>query len=259
MATFDPKHTKGPSALNNVKYRFMALTRELYRAGTHGALRLDAVTDETLTNKADVPLHPTSAGISITDHAIRGARAYTVSGFLGNPLEQDHFHPTFEKPSDQQRVVFYPPEATALAAAEREDAFSEALEGFLGVPVDIFSPRFGKLQRFALVSYNDQRDGTTRVRIDLSFQELRVASVSEIAVPKIERAKAQAKPDEVGPCVLTDEQVEVDETLYFGDRTILESAYDYQDAKKQEDLPALPTISQALGFDAPADRGFSSF
>lgn len=225
MALFDPKHNKGPAALANVKYRFMALTQDIYRANTYGGLLLDAVTDETLANKADVPTHPTANGTSVSDHAVKGNRSYTIRALLGNQLEQEHFRPEFDNPADQQRVVFYPSTAAVNNAAEREASFSQALEGFLGVPVTIYSPRYGKLSNFVLTSYNDKRDGSTRVEVDLSFQEVKIASVDRVLIPKLERAKAQAKPEELGPCSLTDEELEAGEETERGNKTILYSSY----------------------------------
>ena len=236
MAIFEPTSRKGPAARDNVKYRFLAITRTP-TSGVYEALHIDAVTNETLVNKADVPLHPTSRGVSISDHAIVGARAYTLSGFYGNLLKQDNELSSFFKPADGLQVVFRPGQMAEGAAAWREENLSLFLELFLGVPLTIYSPRFGKLQNFALVSYNDNRDQSSRVSVDLSFQELRIASVDEVLVPRIERAKAQATPTDVGQCGLTEEEFEVEDPG-FGDslKTNAESIFDYlrQQAFQQE-------------------------
>lgn len=248
MALFDPKHNKGPSALGNVKYRFMALTRDIYKGQTYGALLLDAVTDEALANKADVSTHPTANGATIADHAVKGNRSYTIRGLLGNQLEPEHFQPTFDNPADQRRVVFYPSMAYDGRGAEREESFSQALEGFLGIPVTIYSPRYGKLTSFVLTSYNDKRGGSTRVEVDLSFQEVKIASVEQVLIPKLERAKAQAKPVDCGFSALTDEDFEpVPEEVERGGNTILFS----QHVVEQEARAAArqrPAIISARGF-----------
>ena len=184
-----------------VKSRWMVLTQEPV-AGYYLLIYLDGISGETLSNRADVPTHPIDQSSSVSDHAVKGAKAYNVQGFLGTPLVGDNVAPRkngqeFVSSYGDVPVLISPPTSVTRGIAnttifnDRGASLIFTLEKLLGVPVDLFSPRYGKMQSFVLTSYNDQRNGSTLISVDLSFQELRRATVDRVVIPKIPRARNQ--------------------------------------------------------------------
>lgn len=198
----------GPSAFRHTKSRWMILSQQPVE-GRYLLLWLDGITSERLSNKADVPLHPVALTSSASDHSTKGAQAYAVSGMLGSPLAGDNVAPkrnlaAFAAAYDDLPVLIAPPPAVTKGLLntniynDRGASLIFALERMLGIPVDVFSPQYGKLRSFIMTSYGDSRDGGSRIPVELSFQQLRRPSVETVVVPRIPRARNQSKPAQVG-------------------------------------------------------------
>lgn len=170
---------------------------------------LDGIENEHLTNKADVPTHPVDQASSVSDHSVKGNQAYSVNGYLGTPLQGDNVTPQrngseFTSTYGDKPVLIAPPAAVTQGILgqpifnDRGTSLMNALERILGIPLDIYSPRYGKLRGFVMTSYSDQRNGTSKIPVDMSFQQIRRPSVERVIVPKVPRARNQEKPAAAG-------------------------------------------------------------
>ena len=229
------------------KSRWMVLSQEPV-AGYYRLIYLDGISGETLSNGANVPTHPLERSSSVSDHAVKGSKAYSVQGYLGTPLVGDNIPPKrnaqeFVAAYSNVPVMLYPPAAAtqgpfgAAIFNDRGASILVALEMLLGVPVDLFSPRYGKIKNFVLTSYNDQRDGSTRIGLDLSFQEIRRATVDRVIIPKIPRARNQEPVSNKGESVL--DRFDINR-FQKDDKSVIADIFDYYMGNPTSQNPSGP-------------------
>ena len=208
----------GPSAPAHTKTRWMLLTQEPID-GYYLLIWADGIEGERVSNTADVPRHPVEQTSAVSDHATKGAQSYSVTALLATPLEGDNVAPrrngqVFTAAYGDVPVVAAPPVAASRDSVggvtynDRGASLLAALDRVLGVPLDIYSPRYGKLRSFVLTSYNDQRDGTSRVEVTLSLQQIQRATVSRVPVPALPRARNQDVPSKTGAKETSEEELE---------------------------------------------------
>lgn len=245
----------GPSALRGItKNRWMMLTQKPVE-GHYLLIYFDGISTESLANKAEVPVHPIEQSSSVSDHSLKGAQAYSVFAFLGTPLQGDNVAPRrnnaiFNAAYSDLPVLISPPEAVTQGIAnqpifnDRGASLLFALDRILGIPVDIFSPRYGKLRSFVLTSYNDKRDGSSRIDVDLSFQEIRRPVVETVVVEKVPRARNQTNPARAGSAsTVTDDAT----SGLSGDRSNLFDIFVRDGGRVDPNNPNSPPRAQRLG------------
>jgi len=240
----------GGDTHNRTKSRWMVLSQEPV-AGYYRLIYLDGISGETLSNGANVPTHPLERSSAVSDHAVKGSKAYSVQGYLGTPLVGDNIPPKrnaqeFVAAYSDVPVMIYPPAAAtqgpfgAAIFNDRGASILVALEMLLGVPVDLFSPRYGKIKNFVLTSYNDQRDGSTRIGIDLSFQKIRRATVDRVIIPKIPRARNQEPVANKGEIAQLKDDVS---NFLGGDKSVAADVIDYINGDTTSSDPQGPSPS----------------
>jgi len=153
------------------------------------------VASETSTRKASVPLHPVDRKSAIIDDAILDNLNYSCSLRYNSSLENDR---KSENAGDflsgtEENYKIYPPLQNPTASRGQFEGIENPLlafttfarEGLLriqGLPVDIYSPKFGLLRNYVLIGYTDMRDIRSSAEIQLQFVERRVSSAETLIV-----------------------------------------------------------------------------
>ncbi len=186
-------------------YSWYIVTREEV-GGKRLAVWAPALTDESLTRQAATPVHPVDRQSSVMDDAILGNLNYSVRLRYNTMLENDRPNKTIRVNGFDVTTEFtdffklvtgfegliesYPP---AISDIDLLSFIRFAQEGLLriqGIPVDVYSPKFGLLENFVLTGYNDTRALASEANMQLSFTERRVTE-AETAVIDTSAIKAR--------------------------------------------------------------------
>lgn len=169
-------------------------------------LYLDGISAEQISGSALVPTHAIDSGMPVADHVVLQSTAYNMEGYVSSPLEGDIISESNMRGLNYQGTPVYVAPGPVKAGVDRSYLLLEALEMLLGVPVTIYSPHYGKLSDFVLISYDNAQSNTNKTAVSLSFQEIRRATFEEVIIPKVQKAKKQNKPEDLGE--VTPEEVE---------------------------------------------------
>lgn len=181
-------------------YSWYIVTREEIN-GKRIAVWAPHISDEALTRRASTPTHPVDRQGSIMDDAILENFNYSVTLRYNTMLEGDRpllsvsnatgigsnilveFTDFFKLLTGfDGTLVSYPP---TISGTDMLGFIRFAQEGVLkiqGLPVDIYSPKFGLLENFVMAGYNDTRGLASSANMQLSFIERRVSESETVVI-----------------------------------------------------------------------------
>ncbi len=173
---------------NKAFYSWFIATRERVN-GKYIVLWAPNVATESNDRAVTTPTHPIDRSAAIIDDAIIGTMNYQVSLVYNTSLQNDRLQTQLADPfdvlftGDPNTYTVYPP-TQELFVEEGDPSLTFltfaafAREGMLkiqGLPVDIYSPKFGFLENFIMTGYGDQRGLASEANIQLSFTKRRVS------------------------------------------------------------------------------------
>lgn len=196
----------GSHAQGFIKHRWAILSQETVNAWGMILLYLDGITAEQMASSVQVPTHAVDSGMPVSDHVVRQSASYSMEGYISTPLEGDTIPDQDMQRLNYQGTPVYVAPGPVRAGVDRQYLLLEALNVLLGIPITIYSPNYGKLGSYILISYDNVQSAMNKTTVRLSFQEIRRASFDEVIIPKVQKAKKQGKPEDLGE--LTPEEVE---------------------------------------------------
>ena len=206
------------------------------------------VVDESTDRKATTPTHPVDRQSNVMDDAILGNVNYSVSvkynTFLqdreggyhtaDNPTTAAINESTTIDPTTHYELVAggvgtvtaYPPISTSASMLDFMQQARKGLMDIQGLPVDIYSPKFGYLENFILTGLNDSRALASEARMQLSFTERRV---SEAQTTIIDTSAIKQRQKAVQEAARKAKEEEADREFRASQFSVALSIADYAD------------------------------